>query len=143
MRAKHWIVVLVSIFALTGASQAGSLDSMLSKGLDSTLAKQLGVTSDQAKGGMGSILALGKEKLSSVDYGKLAGAIPGADKYIAKAKDMGVLKAPLGDTNGLNAALAKLGIPADKVAQFTPAVKQLVGQVGGPEIEGILSKFLP
>ena len=141
MKTRSWIVAFVSIVALTAVAYASGLDSMLSKGMDSTLAKQLGISSDQAKGGMGSVLALGKEKLSSADYSKLAGAIPGADKYVSKAKEMGV-KTPLKDTNGLNAALAKLGIPPDKAAKFVPAVKSLVGQVGGPEIQGILSKFL-
>lgn len=142
MKTRSWIVVLVSL-ALTGTVWASGLDSMLSKGMDSSLAKQLGLSSDQTKGGMGAILGLGKEKLSSVDYNKLAGSIPGADKYLAKAKDLGLMKQPLKDTNGLNAAFSKLGIPADKASQFVPAVKTLVGQVGGPEIQGILTKFLP
>jgi hypothetical protein len=131
---------LVAI-ALGGTALAG-MDDWLSKGLDSQLGKQLGLSSDQTKGGMGAFVGLAKEKLSTADYDKLAGAIPGADKYLSKAKKMGVLDKPLENTSGLNAALSKLGIPEDKVAQFVPAVKGLVGQLGGPEIQGIMSKFL-
>jgi hypothetical protein len=135
-------VLLCAIALAVGTSSAGWLDSVMGKDLDSLLSKQLGLTSDQSKGGIGAILGMAKEKLLAGDYDKLAEAIPGADGYLSKARKLGVLNSPITNTDGLNAAFEKLGVPKDKASQFVPAVTQLVGQAGGPEVQKILSGLL-
>ena len=91
MNRKRWLVMLVSLVAalsFSGGAWAGLADSMLGTGIDALLGKQLGLTGDQSKGGIGAILSLAKGKLSPADYGKVASAIPGADKYVAKAQSL-------------------------------------------------------
>lgn len=146
MKQARWSVVLPVVFALAAlacSAWAGGLDALLEKGgLDKMLGQQLGLTDDQSAGGIGAILGLAKEKLDSGDFSKLAEAIPGADKYLKSAKKQGVLESPIGSKDGLAAAFAKLGIPEDKTAQIVPKVTELVGQIGGEEVQGLLSSIL-
>ena len=57
-------------------------------GLTNALTSQLGISEAQAGAAVGSVLGLAKGKLSPEDYTKLAGAIPGADKFLAMAPDL-------------------------------------------------------
>ena len=127
MKKAWWVVLCFIVFAASRstafASGAGDMmDSMLGKDLDSIVAKQLGLTSDQSKGGIGAMLGLAKEKLNAVDFDKIAAVVPGADKYVSKAKKMGLLDKPLKNKEGLDAALAKAGIPKDKSGEFLTTV---------------------
>ena len=145
MRLNRWLLVsaLAVAFLAPGAVvRAGLTDSLVGTGIDSLLGKQLGITSDQSKGGIGAILGLAKEKLSPADYGKIASAIPGADKYVAKAQAAGLLDKPLKDKSGLDGAFTKLGIPQDKSQKMVPTVTDLVGKVGGNEAKSLLSGAL-
>ena len=144
MRVGTWIRVLACAIALIvgGTASAGWLDSIMGKDLDSLIGKQLGLTGDQSKGGIGAILGMAKEKLSAGDYDKLAAAIPGADKYLSKARKLGVLNSPIQNRAALNDALAKLGIPKETADQFVPAVTEMLAQTGGEEVKAVLSSFL-
>ena len=146
MKLDRWLVVLVSAaaFLAFGSSNwaAGWTDSLLGKDLDSLLGKQLGLTSDQSKGGIGAILGLAKEKLSSADFDKIAAAIPGADKYVAKAKKLGLLDKPMGNKEGLNGAFSKLGISQEKAAKMVPTVTDLMGKMGGDQVKSLMSSAL-
>ena len=145
MNRNRWLMVLVSVFAILGLNTgawAGLADSLGGMGIDSLLGKQLGITGDQSKGGIGAILGLAKEKLSPADYGKVASAIPGADKYVAKAQAAGLLDKPLKDKSGLDGAFSKLGIPKDKSDKMVPTVTDLVGKAGGSEAKSLLSGAL-
>jgi len=145
MTRNRRLVVLFSVVAglgLGSGAWAGLTDSLSGMGLDSLLGKQLGITGDQSKGGIGSILGLAKEKLSANDYGKVAKAIPGADKYVAKAQSMGLLDKPLKDKSGLDGAFTKLGIPKDKADKMVPTVTDLVGKAGGSQAKSLLSGAL-
>ena len=144
MRARRSIVLAACILALVaaGTSSAGMFDSILGKDLDSLLGKQLGLTSDQSKGGLGAIMGMAKGKLLATDYDKLAAAVPGADKYISKAKKQGALDTPIKNMDGLYAAFEKIGIPKDKAKQFVPAAVELIGQAGGEQVKSVLSGLL-
>lgn len=145
MNRNRWLVLLVSVVALLGLNPptwAGLGSSLTSTGIDALLGKQLGITGDQSKGGIGAILGLAKEKLSPADYGKVASAIPGADKYVSKAQSLGLLEKPLKDKSGLDGAFSKLGIPKDKSEKMVPTVTDLVGKAGGSEAKALLSGAL-
>jgi hypothetical protein len=145
MNRNRWLVSVVSLVAalsLSSAASAGLTDSLTGAGLDSLLGKQLGLTADQSKGGIGAILGMAKEKLSPDDYAKVASAIPGADKYVSKAKSLGLLDKPIKDKSGLDGAFSKLGIPQDKADKMVPTVTDLVGQVGGDQAKSLLSGAL-
>jgi len=110
--------------------------------LPSLLQDQLGLSKDQAEGGLGSLLSLASENLSAVDFDKLKGMIPGASGYIDAAKSLGAVSGPLKNLDGLNSALSGLGISPDTVAKFVPMVSDYLGKLGGPQAAGLLQKAL-
>ena len=144
-RTRRFFVVMV-VAALTGfglnAHAAAWTDQMLGKDLDSLVAKQLGLTGDQSKGGIGAMLGLAKEKLKAVDYDKIAKVVPGAESYVSKAKKLGLLDKPIESKSNLAAAFTKLGIPKDKAEQLVPTVTTMIGNVGGDEVRKLLSEVL-
>jgi hypothetical protein len=145
MTLRRRILVLACAFAVLGLQStawAGFTDSLPWKDLDSVLGKQLGLTGDQSKGGIGAILGLAKEKLNSNDFDTIAEAIPGASGYVKKAKKLGLLDKPLGGKDGLAAAFSKLGIPQDKATQMVPAVTDLIGKIGGDQVKTLLANVL-
>ena len=95
------------------------------------LMSNLGLTDNQAKGGMGSMLTLAKEKMSSGDFSKLTGLLPQASKYMDTAKQLGAVAGPLANMAGLNGAFSKLGMKAETASKFVPTVADYVGQIGG------------
>jgi hypothetical protein len=60
-------------------------------GLTSTLTSKLGISEQQASAALGSLLGTAKTELPPSDYAKLAGALPGAESYLAAAEGAGVL----------------------------------------------------
>jgi Protein of unknown function VcgC/VcgE (DUF2780) len=137
-------LILASLMmAGNAASQTlpGSLQS-LSNPLMGTLTKSLGVSPDQAEGGVGSILTLAQEKLAKGDFDKVAALIPGASGYLQKAKSLGAVAGPLVNGAGLNGALGKLGIDAATAAKFIPTVTKFVSKAGGSKLGGLLTNAL-
>lgn len=108
----------------------------------SQLSKQVGVSNAQAGGGLGSVLAFAKEKLSGPEFDRIAAAIPGADKYLKTARDLGAVTGKLADMKGLTGALGKLGMNADQSAKFPAAVSEQVGKLGGADLGKLLGGIL-
>jgi hypothetical protein len=137
-----FLVAAVPAIGLLGCE---SLPMLGGKGGDigSVIGKQLGLSGDQAKGGIGSVLTLAKEKLGGADFDRIAKVIPGADKYLAAAGDSGaVTGGKVGDMNGLNAALGRLGLNAEQSAKLPTAVTEQVGKLGGGDLKSLLAGAL-
>src|SRR5262245_36610945 len=115
-----------------------SVSSGLKNPLIGMLTSQLGVTEQQATGGIGSYLALAQEKLAKGDFDKIASLVPGASKYMDMAKQLGAVTGPLKNLSGLTGALGKLGISPDTAAQFIPAVTDFLGKAGGGTVQELL-----
>lgn len=113
-----------------------------SNSLTGLLTSTLGVTRNQAEGGVGSILKLAQEKLVKGDFDQVAALIPGAPKYVDKAKKLGAFTGQVGNLAGLNSALGKLGIAPETAAKFVPAVTDFVGKSGGSELGAKLAAAL-
>jgi len=129
--------VLVSLaFTFLASSANAALDPF--KALGSTL----GLSKNQAEGGLGSMLTLAQEKLQKGDFDKVASVIPGASKYINKAKSLGAVNGPLKNLAGLENALGKLGISKDTASKFLSAVPEVVSKVGGEDVGKLLSSVL-
>lgn len=124
----------LTVVALPVALSACSSTPESAAGLIEGLTSSLGVTPDQAMGGVGSMLTLAQEKLASGQFDQIAKLIPGADKYLGMAKSLGAVTGKLGGMSGLTSAMGKLGITPDKAAKFVPAVTDFVGQAGGPSV---------
>jgi hypothetical protein len=124
----------MSLLILTAVLQTGC-GAMQSMGgtdiLTGLLTNQLGVTSNQATGGVGSILSLAKERLPSTDFTTLTKLIPGADSYMNTAKNLGAVTGPVGDRAGLTSAFSRLGMGSDMVPKFTQILSDFVGKAGG------------
>jgi hypothetical protein len=127
---------------VTTDSLRSSAKSAASGSLTGLLTRNLGVTQNQAEGGVGSILKLAQEKLSAGDFDMVAKAVPGAQKYLDKAKSLGAYSGALGNMEGLNGALSKLGIPPETSAKFVPAVTNYVGKIGGSKVGALLKTAL-
>src|SRR5262245_66282731 len=99
--------------------------------LTQLLTSQLGVTSNQAMGGTGSILSLAKERLSGMDFTTLTKFIPGSDTFMKAAKDLGAVTVRVGDQAGLTSAFSRLVMGPDMVPKFTNSISDYVGTAGG------------
>jgi hypothetical protein len=124
-------------FVLTGCAEMRSMG--LTDPLVNMLTSQLSVTSDQATGGVGSMLTLAKEKLSGMDFNALTKLIPGADTYMKAAKDLGAVTGPVGNNAGLTSSFSKLGMGPDMVGKFTGVLSDFVGKAGGEPAKNILA----
>jgi hypothetical protein len=143
MNRRHMLLFMAALPVVTMplTTQAQSLNDLTGAVKDpliSMLTSKLGVTDSQAKGGMGSMLTLAKEKLASGDFSKLTSLMPQASKYMDTAKQLGAVTGPLKNKAGLNGALAKLGMNSDTVNKFVPLVTDYVGKIGGEGAKNIL-----
>ena len=87
------------------------------------------------------MLKLAQEKLAAGDFDQIAKAVPGADKYLANAKQL-LGGANVGDKAGLQSAFSKLGMSPSMVDKFTPILTQFVGQTGGDKAKNSLASVL-
>lgn len=134
----HRRTVIVGGLALVAAASIGhaQFDPL---GL---LSRSLGMSKEQAEGGLGSILTLAQEKLARGDFDKIAAAIPGATKYLEQAKSLGAVTGPLKDLAGLKGALGKLGIDEETASRFLSAVPEVVSRMGGSDVGTLLGGVL-
>ena len=142
---RRWLIgALTALPAVAGAQSLDSLKGLLSSSdpIVGALKGTLGVTENQAEGGLGSILTLAREHLAKGDFDKIAAVVPGAQKYLDAAKKLGAVTGPLMNSAGLNSAFSKLGIAPDKAAKFTPTVLDAVGTVGGESAKNMLANAL-
>jgi hypothetical protein len=135
------ILLLLTAALLSGCSSMDSMMGGQSSALLKQLTSQLGVTDTQAAGGVGGMLKLAQEKLSAGDFDQVAKAIPGADKYLATAKQF------LGGTNvgsaaGLQGIFSKLGMSPDMVDKFKPIVSDYVSKNGGEKAGSLFAGAL-
>ncbi len=139
------LVLLVSLIQ-PGLTLAGPLDSELV----SMLTKELSIKPDQALGGAGSILNFAKEKLSDDNFSKVASVIPGIDKLIDSAPEIGGLGKGLSKLTGgkigglasLAGSFKSLGLDAGMVNNFVPIILKYVESKGGSRIMNVLSGVL-
>lgn len=146
MKALAFVLMLCAVPVFSSLSLAQDLSSLTGAlgddPLTAGLATSLGIDSDQAAGGVGSILSFAQNNLSGADYASLAGFLPDADKYIKAAQDAGVLTDPITDIGRLNGAMEKLGIDADTASSLYSQVGDFLGQAGGGSSQEMLMGLL-
>ena len=125
---------------LSGCAQMQSLGG--TDALVKMLTSQLGVTQNQAMGGVGSELTLAKEKLSNTDFSTLTTVIPGSDTYMKAAKDLGAVTGPIGDKAGLQSAFNRLGMGPQMVDKFSGTLSDFVGKTAGAPAKNLLAAVL-
>ena len=124
------------------------------------ITKQLGVSKEQAEGGLGLIFKMAKEKLGA-DFSQVAHVVPEANHLIneapaddAEASSSGGLMGMLGglaDKVGLGglgklaelaAGFKKLGLSVDSVQGFIKVVMTFIESKGGTVVKDLLNKVL-
>lgn len=119
--------------------------------------KQLGVSKDQAEGGLGLIFKLAKEQLGA-DFTEVGKVVPEANQLIGKAPGdddgggglLGMLggvaeKLGLGDLGklaDLAGGFKKLGLDMDTIQKFVKVVLSFIESKGGTAVKELLNKVL-
>jgi uncharacterized protein VcgC/VcgE DUF2780 len=130
-------VVLMAFLVSGCAGMTGGSDQLMKM-----ITSQLGVTNNQAMGGVGSQLTLAKEKMGSMDFNALTKAIPGSDTYMKAAKDLGAVTGPVGDKAGLQSAFQRLGMQSGMVDKFSGLLSGFAGKMGGDPVKNALAAVL-
>lgn len=142
-RALTLLLVSLSLSSLVGCSSGGSKDAMMSslsgEPAVTAMAEKVGVTANQAVGGLGAIFSLAKYQVSAEDFSKLTSGIPSAEKYIQEAGKMGVSTGDIKDAISLKEAYKKLGMSEKAISDFSPAAINFVRSAGGEAAAGVLS----
>jgi Protein of unknown function VcgC/VcgE (DUF2780) len=107
-------------------------------GLTNTLTSQLGVSSQQASAGVGSMLNYAQGRLSPEQWSTVSKSLPGADTYLKSAGDaLGAGK--ITSAAGLDSAFTKLGMSPDMVKKFAPIVSDYAGKYGSAAAKSLLT----
>jgi len=142
MNRRNLLAMLALLPAVSRSQSLGDVLNAVKDPLIGMLTNKLGITDNQAQGGMGSLLTLAKERMKPNDFGKVTTLIPTATKYMDTAKQLGAVVGPLKNATGLNRAFSKLGMQADTAKQFVPTVTNYVGQIGGEPLKKMLTGVL-
>lgn len=134
------VALMVTAFLWSGCAEFQSMGG--TNALTSLLSQQLGVTTNQATGGTGSVLSLAKEKLPSTDFASLSNMIPGADSFMKSAKDLGAVTGPIKDKAGLEASFSRLGMGNEMVPKFSQVMSDFVGKAGGEPAKNLLAMVM-
>jgi outer membrane murein-binding lipoprotein Lpp len=117
-------------FALSGCASTGMVDdSKIGK-----LATSLGLTTEQAQAGVGSMLSLAENRLDPAEYAKISAVVPRGNEFMALANRLGAFQGSVGNAAGLNSAFAKLGISPEQAAKLVPTVSDYVSKAAGPGV---------
>jgi len=125
------------------------------------LTSQLGVTPDQAKGGIGLIANMAKDKLGG-DFSQLSDKFPELSGMMSAAPAAGASEGAAGGLGGMMgtamsalgvggdlgalASLAggfkSLGLDAGMVSKFAPIVTNYLSENGGDTVKALLAKAM-
>ena len=111
------------------------------------LTKELGITKQQASGGLVALMRAAEKNLSREDFAAFVADVPGAAKLLKDAPPpsaisslagglgslLGGRKSP-GRWAGLAASFTELGIPLDTAKKFGPIVIDYVEHHGGEDL---------
>jgi hypothetical protein len=119
------------------------------------LTKDLGVSRDQARGGLVALLRTGQQNMSRPDFEQFVADIPGADKLLRTAPAQSTLSSLAGGLGsllggrsgagrwaGLAASFTELGIDLDTAKRFGPIVIEYVREHGGENLVGKIREAL-
>jgi hypothetical protein len=131
-------LVLLSLL-LTACSTTSTMTDESKLG---TLASSLGITAQQAQGGLGSMLVIAQQRLANTDYLRIVKYIPEADEYIGVARQLNVFEQASSTATALDAAFSKLGITPEQQAKFIAAVTDYLTKSGGRDVGNLMTGAL-
>lgn len=137
------------------ATQAAAVTGLADNALVGNVMSQLGLTEQQAAGGLGSILNLAQSNLGNNDFSTLSNSIPGIDSILGAAPTMGGdsgVSGLLSKAGNLGSSLQgaavvydsfeKLGISKEYIAPMVDIAKQYLQQQSGEGTVDLLIKGL-
>lgn len=111
------------------------------------LTRDLGVSRDQARGGLVALLRAGQQNMERRDFEQFVADIPGADKLLRAAPAQSTLSSLAGGLGsllggrssagrwaGLAASFTELGVDLDTAKKFGPIVIDYVKEHGGENL---------
>ena len=120
---------------VTQMGGSSSVEETQSTSLTETIVSNLGVSTKQAEGGVGSILNYAKANLAAGDFSTLSGAIPGASSMMALAPSSGSSYA------SLVSAFGALGLKPQTIMQFVPVIAKYLTNSGSFSAASILTNL--
>jgi hypothetical protein len=125
-------------------------------GLTGLLMSKLGVSNNQAQGGVGAIFQLAKSRLGTEDFGSVAKAVPAMDTLLGAAPKtkggtsglgrlssmLGGKSTSLGGLADLAGSFGQLGLSVDMVGKFIPIILDYVKGTGGSKVMNLLKGAL-
>jgi hypothetical protein len=137
---KHAVKILASmlVLALALSGCASGTDTTTAGTIVNILAAILGVTSDQATAGAGSLLGLASEKLTAQDYARVVTAIPGSAVLVKRAGEMTGLGSHFGTLANVTTALGKMGLTPVQVQSMATNLGDVAGKAGGNAVKNLL-----
>ncbi|MDY6989510.1 MAG: DUF2780 domain-containing protein [Thermodesulfobacteriota bacterium] len=154
MKTRTWSIGLIALVcSLLGLGTPASAEGL---GLVQLLVKNLGVTTQQAEGGAGSIFNTAKQQLGVDDFSKVTTAMPEVQELIGAApkieKGSGALggissmiskdTGSLGKMAGLYDSFSQLGLSKEMVGQFIPLILDYSKSKGGEVVSNLLKTAL-
>ena len=118
------------------------MDTLIKK-----LTKDLGVSKEQARGGLVALLRTGQQNLSRADFAEFLTDMPGAEKLLKSAPPPSALSSLAGGLGsllggrssagrwaGLAATFTELGVDLDTAKKFGPIVIDFMREHGGENL---------
>ncbi len=135
-------LVLVAVLSSFMFTSCGSSIPFLGPSMDMINGlSALGVSPEQAIGGVGALLTLTKGKLNPSDFMKVTGAIPYANTLMKSAQDMGV-PSSISNLAGVDKVFKGLDMSPDMVTKFIPEMTKFAGKKGGDDVTNLLMGVL-
>jgi hypothetical protein len=152
IRYLKYFGLTAAFVAVLGAAGPGKAQTSDLIGL---LTSQLGVTEQQATGGVGSLLGFAKEQMGIADFDVVSSALPGVDSLIGAAPEagsgalgsassmlggtsLGGASGGLGDIAGVASSFSELGMSPDMVNQFVPVILEYAQSAGSEQAMQLL-----
>ncbi|MDT4330941.1 DUF2780 domain-containing protein [Methylomonas sp. MED-D] len=134
--------------ALPSVPAAGNLGAEMD--LVGLLVGQLGISPQQALGGVGSIFSLAQQRLNPGDFSLLSSNVPNMDRYLGAVSNQpkfgddggSSLLGTAGGLLGLAGSFQSLGMNSSMIGQFVPVVLQYVQNQGGASAMALLEQAL-
>lgn len=125
-------------------------------GLVNILVGQLGISPQQALGGVGSIFSVAQQRMNPGDFSQLGNSVPGMDQYLSAVPQRvvqsesssllgaagGLMGGQLGGLAALAGSFQSLGMNPSMVSQFVPVVLQYVQNQSGAGAMSLLERAL-
>ncbi|AMK75692.1 MULTISPECIES: DUF2780 domain-containing protein [Methylomonas] len=135
---------------------AGAVGQANELGLINILVGQLGISPQQALGGVGSIFSAAQQRMSPGDFSQLSTTVPDMDRYLSSVPQQvagagsqsllgaagGLMGGQLGNLANLAGSFQSLGMNPSMVSQFVPVVLQYVQDQSGAGAMSLLQHAL-